>query len=385
MNKLFYILLVAICAACSTTNNNTTLVTSLPVLPTGNNDSVQGISAPFVGLLNNRLIAVGGCNFPGTPAAQGGKKIYYNDIYTLDVTDPVAWKHVGNFPQGVAYGATVVHNNKLICVGGNDDTMAFTTVWTIELIDGKIVVDTLPQMPVTMDNHSAAIHNNVLYAGGGNIDGKAQNRVFCLDLTNGQEWQEIPSFPGYGRIQPQLIGMDGMLVLLGGFYSSAQSGAVLSPQVLSYSIEQQTWDTLATLPLSVFDNKPLAMVGGFHVIESANSFIIGGGVNRTRFEQALNNDLLLNVAKLDGNQTVTDSILVEKKTYMLHQPAWYEFNTQLFRFDMNTKQWTQLANVPQLGRAGAGAALLNKNTLYIVDGELKPGIRTDEVNMLKWN
>ena len=126
------------------------------------------------------------------------------------------------------------------------------------------------------------------------------------------------------------------------------------------------------------------MVGGFSVSESPTSFIIGGGVNRTRFLQALNNDLLLNVAKQNQNQTVVDSILIAKREYMLHQPDWYQFNTQLFRFDTQTCNWKELANVPQLARAGAGVALVGGNTLYIIGGELKPGIRTDQVNKLQW-
>lgn len=34
----------------------------------------KGVSAPFAGFIKNWLIVGGGCNFPTTPAAEGGKK-----------------------------------------------------------------------------------------------------------------------------------------------------------------------------------------------------------------------------------------------------------------------------------------------------------------------
>lgn len=37
----------------------------------------QGVSAPFVGTIGKSVLVAGGCNFPTTPAAQGGKKQFY--------------------------------------------------------------------------------------------------------------------------------------------------------------------------------------------------------------------------------------------------------------------------------------------------------------------
>lgn len=59
----------------------------------------KGISAPFAGFIKNWLIVGGGCNFPTTPAAKGGKKAYYNQCYALDIhaTSP-RWKKSLIFP-----------------------------------------------------------------------------------------------------------------------------------------------------------------------------------------------------------------------------------------------------------------------------------------------
>ena len=44
-----------------------------------------------------------------------------------------------------------------------------------------------------------------------------------------------------------------------------------------------------------------------------------------------------------------------------------------------TKRWTRLGDYEELARAGAGIAN-NANMTIIIGGELKPGIRTPEVN-----
>ena len=35
----------------------------------------QGVSAPFVGTIGKSVLVAGGCNFPTTPAAQGGNSM----------------------------------------------------------------------------------------------------------------------------------------------------------------------------------------------------------------------------------------------------------------------------------------------------------------------
>ncbi|MBR7043342.1 MAG: cyclically-permuted mutarotase family protein, partial [Prevotella sp.] len=45
-------------------------ISDLPQLAVG--DSLQGVAAPFAGVLGSDLVVAGGCNFPEIPAAEGG-------------------------------------------------------------------------------------------------------------------------------------------------------------------------------------------------------------------------------------------------------------------------------------------------------------------------
>lgn len=54
----------------------------MPPLPPNDGQSIQyGLASPFAGSYKNWVLVAGGCNFPDIPAAAGGKKKYYDDIF----------------------------------------------------------------------------------------------------------------------------------------------------------------------------------------------------------------------------------------------------------------------------------------------------------------
>ena len=53
--------------------------------PDGENGYEQGVSAAYAGILNDKLILAGGCNFPDVRAAEGGKKRFYKGVYVADI------------------------------------------------------------------------------------------------------------------------------------------------------------------------------------------------------------------------------------------------------------------------------------------------------------
>ena len=64
----------------------------------------------------------------------------------------------------------------------------------------------------------------------------------------------------------------------------------------------------------------------------------------------------------------------------MSQPTeWYKFNSSLLLSNTFTRRWTCLGNYEEPARAGAGIAQRG-NTVILIGGELKPGIRTPEVN-----
>ena len=72
--------------------------------------------------IKGSLLVAGGCNFPGKPAAEGGEKVFYRDIYELEnpASDKSNWKKAGQLPEALAYGVAVTVPEGLVCIGGTN-------------------------------------------------------------------------------------------------------------------------------------------------------------------------------------------------------------------------------------------------------------------------
>ena len=355
----------------------------LPDLPGTEKSPSLGVSAPFTGVSGGQLFVAGGCNFPGKPAAEGGTKEYYCNIYALDITarSHAGWKRIGKLPIPLAYGASVTTPEGLVWIGGNNNKEVSRQVFFVNW-DGEkqqLHITELPPLPMPLDNLSATYADGCLYVAGGK--GKPQtvpigqdgsqtaptNPLFSLQLTPSlqKEWVRLPDFPGPARVQPVLTAQqseDGIrLYLAGGFQpASAHQEAIVCTDMLSYHSKTKQWRNEGFLP-SLAGGSHRTVTGGCAIASGDSSILLVGGVNYDRFRDALNHP---------------------EPDYLLHPADWYKFNISLLQYNTFTKHWTHLGNYEELARAGAGIAN-NANTVIIIGGELKPGIRTPEVNAFK--
>ena len=80
-----------------------------------------------------------------------------------------------------------------------------------------------------------------------------------------------------------------------------------------------------------------------------------------------------------------DSEAPPAPSYYITRPVeWYQFNRKLLKYDVNEDKWTCLGDYEQGARAGA-AMVSDGSSYYIINGELKPGIRTKDINRIKFN
>ena len=352
----------------------------LPDLPGTEKSPSSGVSAPFTGISGGQLLVAGGCNFSDKPAAEGGTKEYYSDIYALDITtrSPAGWRRIGKLPLPLAYGASVTTPEGLVWIGGNNNEEVSGQVFFVNWNGEKqqLHIFELPPLPIPLDNLSATYADGHLYVAGGK--GKSQtapigkddsqtaptNPLFSLQLTPSlqKEWVRLPDFPGPVRVQPVLIAQqsgDGIrLYLAGGFQPvSPHQEAIVCTDMLSYHPETKQWRNEVFLP-SFADGSHRTITGGCAIASGDSSIFLIGGVNYNRFRDALNHP---------------------EPDYLRHPTDWYKFNTSLLQYNTFTKRWTHLGDYEELARAGAGIAN-NANMTIIIGGELKPGIRTPEVN-----
>ena len=339
---------------------NSNSIQRLVGFPTEEQGFDKGVSACYCGVINGYLYIAGGCNFPDKPVAEGGKKRFYKAIYAAKLnaeSDRLEWKTVGRMPQPAAYGVSVTYENSLILVGGNNETGGLTTAIRLRPTATGMQQEALPNLPHALDNMAGAVVGHILYVVGGNCEGVATQKVWSLDLRNTAKggWKEEPSIPGIARVQPIAAALaGGLLGVWGGFAPKTDSKAAqLAMNGASYNAGCGTWTALPA-PTDALGEE--VFTGGATAIATPQKgVVVVGGVNKDVFLAAIN--------KLPEG-------------YLLHEPEWYRFNNRVLCY--RDGAWTQLFQHPSVARAGCALAYWD-GWVYVVGGELKPGIRTPEI------
>lgn len=353
--------------ACHPTASNTSSVSveKMEGYPAPDTCLVKGVSALYAGTLDGQLVMAGGCNFPHVPVADGGKKVFYDGIYVADLSEGTTldWKLVGLLPEASAYGVTVATEEGLICVGGNTATRSLSDVYRLSLKEGVAQMDSLPSLPVTIDNMAGALLDDVLYIVGGNVNGIPASSVYSLNLAKLDEgWKEEIAVPGNPRVQPVCAAQGGKLYVWGGFSTAGEGReATLSVDGYVYTPATKEWKQVATPTDET--GTAVSLGGGVALPLGGDAILCAGGVNKDIFLQALQG-------------------IHKGKEYLTRPVEWYQFNRKLLKYDIQKDQWTCLGDFEQGARAGA-AMVSDGSSYYIINGELKPGIRTKDINRLK--
>ena len=364
---------------------NTANFTSAPALSAFGG---QGVSGAFAGvvpadLLNGkRVIVAGGCNFPDTAAADGGKKVFYSDIYALIDEH---WDRVDSLPCALAYGASVTTPQGVVCLGGTSDGQKSENFAELLTMDESFAVisRSLPPMPTALDNFAAAYGDGFIYLAGGQHNGIPNRKAYRLkwpvpsswfESQTGSAWEELPDMPGPIRIQPAAAVQKGALAsnfyLLGGYdprYGKAVTNGVY------YDTRKGDW--YAT---SLMEG---ALVGASAIPSGAAHILCFGGVNKDIFEAALERNALI------ADTTTTADRLAqlreEAHAYMTQDPAWYQFRRSILVYHTVTDSWAEVFDSPLLARAGAAvvpvASPSGSLSALVIGGEEKPGVRSSDV------
>lgn len=383
---------VLVLVACSKNGKavaDSCLWKSFPAISEQEGYPAIGVSAMYAGVNNRHLLMAGGANFPNTPVADGGKKAYYKQIFTKRINAVDAdWTYVGDLPVTAAYGASVSIPSGVVCLGGNNESGAFNSVLRYQISETGLLqkCDTLPQLPCKIDNFAATNDGNVIYVAGGNIDGIPGNRVFCLDL-NMQEmgWSELNSFPGFPRVQPvltfQRIKNRRVLVLAGGFcgYTSENEIPKVAKDIAILDIESGVW-SVKQGPVTP-DKKTIALGGACAVAINDSLSLYTGGVNDSIFLSALNREKEMKIARMEENTKALDSLQHVQRDYLLEPASFYQFNPYSLVYNVAKDQWGILIKDFSTARAGA-MMVAAADSVYLFNGEAKPGIRTGENLMI---
>lgn len=388
---LFFLCHIVSCLSLSATvetpNNNRHNSVKLQLLPSLEFSAKQGVSAPFAGMSGDILLVAGGCNFPGIPASEGGEKVFYKDVYALfdPLSSHAVWKKIGSLPEPLAYGVSATTSEGILCAGGTDGKKSSSAVFLLRMERTKLIIGTLPALPVPLDNTAGAYGGGYFYIAGGQSDGVPVNKVFRLKYPSGKEWEELPDYPGKPRVQPVAVVQNGAtgpcLYLMGGFTPVLNDSlGLVHTDGLCYNPQTRQWKNTAPIVPHERGEK-MALIGACGVSSGTAHLVFTGGVNASIFKAALNRPVYLKEAVTSGNDSLVKRLESEASVYLKHPQFWYRFNDELIIYHTLTDTWATEARLPQTARAGAAMVAYNGHWL-VVNGESKPGVRSEGVSVI---
>ena len=320
--EFLFVLLFLILGLCQGQNN-------IIVTPAGKME--RAVSGHFAGLVDGQLTTWGGCNFPDTPCADGGQKVFY--------------------PK--AYGASVAVPGETIYIGGMDENGS----------DASVSPSNLPSLPKPLDNFAACFGMDRIFVAGGQTNGIPNKDVYALDWPDGKEWVKIATLPDEGRLQPCMAVQNApegkALYIFGGWTPQPPLGGVVNTKGLKLNLKTFEWQETAPTVLSLkVVGRAVALVGSSCTPCGYSHILFFGGVNYDIFLSAI-----------QGKQ---DSL------YLRHEPSWYKFRSDVLVYHTITDSWMTIPGDTALARAGAALTPFDGGWYYS-GGETMPGIRSDKI------
>ena len=330
----------------------------LPPLP-----DKEGFAGMYAGVSHGTLLTMGGANFPEGRPWEGGEKVWYDQIYVLEKKD-AKWKMAEErLPYPMAYGGAVSYENKIILIGGNDAKDYFSKVWSLEYVNGKVVItNEYPDFPVPIGYTSIALAESKIFVVGGKSShqpNEGLHKAWVLDLSSEKttkSWIEIEPCPEPPRFNAVAGAFQEEFYLFSGITMIEKDSGIWQRQILTdaYKFKPGSaeaghsgqWIRLADMP------KGAGAAPGPAILLSSGHFIIAGGVDAQIAHH-------VNPATHPG------------------------FDQQVISYHAESDKWTTIDLLPAgMPRVTAPSANWNGQWV-IISGEKKPGVRSPEVYILE--
>ncbi|OLV17330.1 N-acetylneuraminate epimerase [Deinococcus marmoris] len=216
---------------------------------------------------------------------------------------------------------------------------------------------TYPDLPTGIKNGVGGLIGTTIYAG----LGTAGQKFYALNLSDSVKgWAEMAAFPGPARDQASAAVVSGKLYVFGGMgKTTPEATSSVFNQVHAYDPASNTWQELKT--------RAPVDIGGGTAVAQGDSILLFGGVNRNIF-----NGYFTDIAAAGTDKAASDAVAL---AYFSGRPQDYFFGKDVQSYTPATNTWQSLGTAPFTGRAGA-AISLQGDTLTVVSGEIKPGLRT---------
>lgn len=365
---LFLLLTASLLNGCSTINTkNDNQSIKIAWEHAGNLPAQKGFEKNFgtagmlYGVLDNKYIIVGGGgNFPFEPVEKGGIKKLYSDVYLLEEKNNKleVVEHI-NLDNEIGYGASVTTDEGVYYIGGAANEEAANDILFFNIVNNKLNVKKIADLPFTLQDGRAVEKDGKLYIHSGKQNGIATNKMFEYDLKTGS-LKELASIPGEEKRTQAVTQIlnDNLYVFSGGDTLAYTDG-------YKYDFETNTWSSVANVEV---DGKEISLLGANSIKINENEMIVIGGFNKEVWD---NNNKIVSLLK--GKEL--DEYKIQ---YFTQDPLQFNWNRKILVYDSKLNKWDSLGELPFEAPCGEALVLI-QNKIFSINGEIKPGVRTDRM------
>ena len=338
------------------------------VLPRSDNKQPNiGLSGIITGIIGDQLLIGGGNNFPAGLPWEGGTKKYYNDVFVYAIKNE-SLIHTGSFklPSSVAYAAIAQTPDKIMYAGGENETGAINTVYSIQKKHGAsgFEVITWPSLPEALTNAVAVATNAALYVFGGANSKGVSSKVWALyfdKITAG--WKHVSDMPQPTSFAAASL-LQGQVYIMGGRCKGADGISKIYNHVFAWDTENNTWYEKAKLPEAVS--------AATAVTTNDSSILFIGGDKSVVFHEV---ELLAAKIAATSDTTIKKELTGIKNNL---QKTYLGFSKEVLNYNSVSNTWGTFAQL-SFAAPVTTHAFINNCKIYLAAGEIKPGIRSPKI------
>jgi N-acetylneuraminate epimerase len=338
--------------------------------------SSLGLAGQSAGVFGNIMVVAGGTNFPDKMPWEGGKKVYYDDVflYTKNAKGILTLSGNHKLPMNLGYAATVSTELGLLMAGGENETGILNKVMILKVFKDDEELAFLPDLPIPLTNAMVVVYQSTVYVIGGETVSKVSDKVFVMDLNNTKNgWSSLPPLPN-----PISHGVavffngqktQGIYVLAGR--AKKQNGiSDLYSANHFFDINTKQWTLKAPLPYG--------MSAGTGLLDPTGRVLLFGGDRGEVFSKV--------EAVVAQKNKETDSIVIETldKKRMVLQSTHPGFSHEILAYDIERDRWDAIGSLP-FPTPVTTHAFMWDGFIMIPGGEVRAGVRTPHIYSLELN
>lgn len=329
----------------------------------------RGVAGPMTGIIGDRLVIAGGANFPGKMPWEGGHKEYSRQAYVYRISDQgLRLIHRQVLETAVSYAGSCSAEGALYVAGGENSRGPVSSVMKISWKNDSLFTEPLPSLPFALTNGSLVSAAGKLYFAGGENRELVSDKIYEYDLASTREWKEAYRLPY--PVTNAVVVSDGRekIYVAGGRKRNENRVSTFYDQLLEIDLVSGDIHAIATLP------EPSA--AGTGVWDAAGNILLFGGDTGETFHRV--EELMAEIAQT--RDPLKKKELNDRKAEV--QRSHPGFSRACWKYDLKKKKWLPLAPVSGASPVTT-TALTYRNLIIIPSGEIRAGVRTDQILVAK--